>query len=304
MKMAPANMNASNLDQWIRSTNTPSSNPVDHLSAFKKLTLNDRKFEWPSILTSNTSGFWLAPCNQNEVNQPASTWIRSHYEKIRKEDNKKWLMANETKNETDLVRLTDYNQWLCTPEEALPGKRTNNTKADLAPRPKSTEFANSNLDLWILQNDLPRPQSACSEDSQINKNLDQWIVSASNNQNLEFSSAKASVMYPKASTTLDNWLITSNSFKKKLDNDYNDWLIVPTNDNKVKIEKPKTIFQDWNEKSLHLSWTSATSATSTKSGSVKKVEEWLSEAFEEEIIDNDFNDDNDFDESSIEIIDC
>ena len=54
----------------------------------------------------------------------------------------------------------------------------------------------------------------------------------------------------------------------------------------------KNLFQNWNEKSIHLSWTS-----SQTSGSVK-VEEWLKEALDEDI--NDIDDD--FDESSIEII--
>ena len=66
---------------------------------------NCRKIQWPSILTTTNSGFWLA--EKSVSNQPPTTWIRTHYEKLRKEDNKKWLIDNESKKtETDLVTLT------------------------------------------------------------------------------------------------------------------------------------------------------------------------------------------------------
>ena len=61
----------------------------------------------------------------------------------------------------------------------------------------------------------------------------------------------------------------------------------------------KNLFQNWNEKSIHFSWTS-----SQTSGSVK-VEEWLKEALEDDLTEN-FDENlinDDFDESSIEIID-
>ena len=64
-----------------------------------------RKIQWPSILTTTNSRFWLA--EKSDSNQPPTTWIRTHYEKLRKEDNKKWLIDNESKTtETDLVTLT------------------------------------------------------------------------------------------------------------------------------------------------------------------------------------------------------
>ena len=66
-----------------------------------------RKIQWPSILTTTNSGFWLAE-KSDSIQKPPSTWIRTHYEKLRTEDNKKWLMMdNESKKtETDLVTLT------------------------------------------------------------------------------------------------------------------------------------------------------------------------------------------------------
>ena len=77
---------------------------------------NFRKIQWPSILASTNSS-WLASSNKNlEINQPApSTWIRTHYEKLRKEDNNKWLIdsKNNDQKQTDLlVTLTGRLKYL------------------------------------------------------------------------------------------------------------------------------------------------------------------------------------------------
>ena len=52
------------------------------------------------------------------------------------------------------------------------------------------------------------------------------------------------------------------------------------------------MLSQWNEKALHMNWNQSNSI---------KVEEWLKDALDDEE-ENNFNDD-DFDESSIEIID-
>ena len=58
------------------------------------------------------------------------------------------------------------------------------------------------------------------------------------------------------------------------------------------VEKNQNLLSQWNEKALHMNWNQSNSI---------KVEEWLKDALDDEE-ENNFNDD-DFDESSIEIID-
>ena len=57
------------------------------------------------------------------------------------------------------------------------------------------------------------------------------------------------------------------------------------------VEKNQNLLSQWNEQALHVNW--------NKSNSIK-VEEWLKEALDDE---EENNFDDDFDESSIEIID-
>lgn len=104
-------------------------------------------------------------------------------------------------------------------------------------------------------------------------------------------SSACSVIFPNHSTSLDNWLSKPQCAKQNkndLPNDLGDWLMVPGQ--KKQLEKNQNLLSQWNEKALHMNW--------NKSNSIK-VEEWLKEALEED--ENNFDDD--FDESSIEIID-
>jgi len=293
------------LDQWIRSTNT-SSNPMDHLAALKKLTINrDGKIQWPSILASTNSS-WLASSNKNlEINQPASTWIRTHYEKLRKDDNNKWLMEskNNDKKQTDLVTLTE---WLHIPSttstESLPGKRPESMD-DVQEDPKA---GNSNSILFgrITKIDnqqwLHSSSSVMMDESSLMKSTPSSKDPMAGNSNSDdHESVKSanrrpacSVIFPSHPTSLDNWLIKPQCAKQNkndLPNDLGDWLMVPGQ--KKQIEKNQNLLSQWNEQALHVNW--------NKSNSIK-VEEWLKEALDDEE-ENNFEDD--FDESSIEIID-
>merc|ERR1712141_628605 len=262
-------------------------NPMDHLAALKKLTINrDGKIQWPSILASTNSS-WLASSNKNlEINQPASTWIRTHYEKLRKDDNNKWLMEskNNDKKQTDLVTLTE---WLHIPSttstESLPGKRPESID-DIKEDPKLAGNSNSILFGRITKMDnqqwLHSSSSEIMDESSLMKSTpsskDHPMAGNSNSDDHEsVKSANrrpaCSVIFPSHPTSLDNWLINPQCAKQ--------------------IEKNQNLLSQWNEQALHVNW--------NKSNSIK-VEEWLKEAFDDE---EENNFDDDFDESSIEIID-
>merc|ERR1719278_120868 len=119
------------------------------------------------------------------------------------------------------------------------------------------------------------------------------------NSNSDHESVKSanpracSVIFPNHSTSLDNWLSKPQCAKQNkndLPNDLGDWLMVPGQ--KKQLEKNQNLLSQWNEKALHMNWNQSNSI---------KVEEWLKDALDDEE-ENNFNDD-DFDESSIEIID-
>jgi len=303
----PSYKNA-NLDQWIRSSTTSSNPTTDHLADFNKLSLND-KIQWPAILETKSTGFWLASSNKNEINAPANTWIRTHYEKLCKDDNKKWLLkSKDAENEQNGVKsvTADYSQWLLssplttstTSVDSLPGKRSS------TPLAKSGS-GSGNWNQWIQKSSSPLNLKDSEKSSYIewlsiekqqkirkNSNLNQWIKSTSSEpvDSMDSESVKSSMIFPQQSTTIESWLMKPASTKvDNLPNDLEDWLIIPRNQAEKSVNK--NIFQMWNENALHLNW------NHNKSDSVK-VQEWLKEALEEDI--NDIDDD--FDESSIEII--
>lgn len=153
------------LDQWLVKpvvVNNPSSSVkvVDHLAAFKKLTISSTQpalFRLPSILTSDNAATWLvtrkgAAAVNNEAPTPSSS-IKSHMTKIGKDDNAKWLLRPETpaqKVETDLVVISDQlSPWLArsvmtTSLNTLPGKRSSLTTT-------TETLKNSSLDQWLLK---------------------------------------------------------------------------------------------------------------------------------------------------------
>ena len=107
------------LDQWL--VKPVVNNPVkvvDHLAAFKKLTISSPTqpalFRLPSILTSDNAATWLVTRKGAAVNNEAptpSSSIKSHMTKIGKDDNAKWLLRPELtpaaqKVETDLVVIS------------------------------------------------------------------------------------------------------------------------------------------------------------------------------------------------------
>jgi len=343
----PSYKNA-NLDQWIRSSTTSSNPTTDHLADFNKLSLND-KIQWPAILETKSTGFWLASSNKNEINAPANTWIRTHYEKLCKDDNKKWLLkSKDAENQENGVKsvTADYSQWLLssplttstTSVESLPGKRSSTPLAksgsgsgnwdqwiqksssplnlkdsekssyiewlSIEKQQKIRKNSNSNLDQWIKSTSsdpVDSMDSGSVKSSMIfpqkfrknsDSNLNQWIKSTSSDpvDSMDSESVKSSMIFPQQSTTIESWLMKPASTKvDNLPNDLEDWLIIPRNQAEKSVNK--NIFQMWNENALHLNW------NHNKSDSVK-VQEWLKEALEEDI--NDIDDD--FDESSIEII--
>lgn len=149
------------LDQWLVKpvvVNNPASS-VDHLAAFKKLTISSTQpalFRLPSILTSDNAATWLVTRKGAAVNNEAptpSSSIKSHMTKIGKDDNAKWLLRPETpaqKVETDLVVISDeLSPWLArsvmtTSLNTLPGKRSSLTTT-------TETLKNSSLDQWLLK---------------------------------------------------------------------------------------------------------------------------------------------------------
>lgn len=302
-------MNNSNmkpeLDQWIRSTNTSANTTMDHLAALKKLTINsDGKIQWPSILASTNSS-WLASSNKNlEINQPApSTWIRTHYEKLRKEDNNKWLMDSKKNDQKQTDLLVTLTEWLHIPSttstESLPGKRPESMDDIKEDIPKKAGNSNSILFGRIAKMDNQQWLHSSSSVVMMDESLMTSTPSskdpmAGNSNSDEKSSVKSacSVIFPNHSTSLDNWLSKPQCAKQNkndLPNDLGDWLMVPGQ--KKQLEKNQNLLSQWTEKALHMNWNQSNSI---------KVEEWLKEALDEE---EENNFDDDFDESSIEIID-
>lgn len=313
-------MNNSNmkpeLDQWLRSTNT-SANPMDHLAALKKLTINsDGKIQWPSILASTNSS-WLASSNKNlEINQPApSTWIRTHYEKLRKEDNNKWLIDSKNNDQKQTDLLVTLTEWLHIPSststESLPGKRPESMDHDVKEKAGNSNtilfgrIAKMDNQQWLHSSSssaMMDDESLMKSSQSSSKNQDQMAgnsnLDASDHESTSVKSATnnrsaCSVIFPNHSTSLDNWLSKPQCAKKNkndLPNDLGDWLMVPGP--KKQLEKNQNLLSQWNEKALHMNWNQSNSI---------KVEEWLKDALDDEE-ENNFNDD-DFDESSIEIID-
>lgn len=177
MKMNP------DLDQWlVKSQNNPVK-AVDHLAAFKKMTISSPQplFRLPSILTSDNAATWLVTrkgANNNE-DQPSSnsSSIKSHMTKIGQDDNAKWLLRPETgpkKVETDLVVISDeLSPWLArsvmtTSLSTLPGKRSASSPAENLTLPR--HFSDKlSIDQWLWK---PIPTN---KNQLVSKDLDEWL---------------------------------------------------------------------------------------------------------------------------------
>jgi len=151
---------SSDLDQWLISPKKTSKQPVsDPLAAFRKMSISstaERKFCLPSILTSGNNSTWLATRkNDNDLAKSSannSNQNQSGLIKINQDDNAKWLLKPTNKTETDLVTLTDLEDWLLVPSGTNPdspvgGKNTRKTSTST----NGEKISTNPLDEWEKQ---------------------------------------------------------------------------------------------------------------------------------------------------------
>lgn len=176
------------LDQWLIKPNPVKT--VDHLAAFKKMTISSPQplFRLPSILTSDNAATWLVTRKGANNEEPSdSSSIKSHMTKIGKDDNAKWLLKPETpkKVETDLVVVSDeLSPWLArsvmtTSLSTLPGKRSSATSHQALPSHFSDR---SSIDKWLWK-PLKTPTN---KNQLVSKSLDEWLW-VPNNETAKYS---------------------------------------------------------------------------------------------------------------------